>query len=829
MPQAKLKTLVLRLLLWTFWLLSSSASAQLITTADTTTGISPQPPELSLDITPATTPSSGPETAAKSANLGSEASSLNARSRIRTPLDGSVNALPIRFSCMFEVDDNEEFMRRHGAQLLCVQVDGRLTGCRPVMETPPEFASLGVGSHSAIAFLVNSGDASTRFLQSEAVQFTVLADLEYREYVDQQRRQEREGLAIEDDEDLLTWASSQSLRTATLSPNGWANVNAAEQRLSTHVAEFGINDNSQRTYPDGTTQPDREQKPPPPLLRFYAGQVWAKQFLSPVLPVRDPNHKNYIFESQYPMKELLPFAFGPHFVLSMDCVEYIAENRDVLGNLSSLDDVSVALWLLALQVHPEHLSSFQNLRDSPCSEGLVSFADLNPSAIRVIHANLLAGAPLCRGFNVATWLKPLNNAGAERKIEIFIKVDLSTELLRVTTTVVLENRSSREFAFAPSLDRFEDHIATLAAFINEGHARAFEPGVIAEKVQDVMRRTAERLLEQKLCSAAHLFLWQHNLQIAMTAWRSPAESSCPRTVTVVYSTNGVYGKGILECVFATIYKQDLIQVMDEASFQAQQLAAGRTGNPDVFVFSILDGGCPSSWMQKCKSATRTLIDRYVNTSTLIMLSGEPWDIDDLDGRVLLLSTVAGVAREKYIHLPMASMGFTGIHRSPMLLRTAAAERYKPNPRKFCAYLYARCDRPQREYMFDLLNSLEPVDALGVCQGSTRSERRHRWGNRLMSWAFEESISVYEQYKFVIAFENAQTPGYSTEKLVTAFLAGSVPVYFGHSDSLYGRMLSEPAVGNVTRFHELFSWHPDVPSSYMADRIAALAALPTVTG
>lgn len=36
-------------------------------------------------------------------------------------------------------------------------------------------------------------------------------------------------------------------------------------------------------------------------------------------------------------------------------------------------------------------------------------------------------------------------------------------------------------------------------------------------------------------------------------------------------------------------------------------------------------------------------------------------------------------------------------------------------------------------------------------------------------------------KILISFENA--PGYATEKIVTAFLPESSPIYFGHSDSV----------------------------------------------
>lgn len=37
------------------------------------------------------------------------------------------------------------------------------------------------------------------------------------------------------------------------------------------------------------------------------------------------------------------------------------------------------------------------------------------------------------------------------------------------------------------------------------------------------------------------------------------------------------------------------------------------------------------------------------------------------------------------------------------------------------------------------------------------------------------------YKFSIAFENAWYPGYTSEKIVTSMLAGTIPIYWGNPD------------------------------------------------
>jgi hypothetical protein len=43
----------------------------------------------------------------------------------------------------------------------------------------------------------------------------------------------------------------------------------------------------------------------------------------------------------------------------------------------------------------------------------------------------------------------------------------------------------------------------------------------------------------------------------------------------------------------------------------------------------------------------------------------------------------------------------------------------------------------------------------------------------------EKVAFLREYKFTIAFENCEQPGYTTEKLVQPMLALSVPIYWGN--------------------------------------------------
>ncbi|KAG1689572.1 hypothetical protein DVH05_002081 [Phytophthora capsici] len=139
-----------------------------------------------------------------------------------------------------------------------------------------------------------------------------------------------------------------------------------------------------------------------PLTDLYAGHVKANNAF---VPERNPEKRYYLPESVYPLDEFPPFAWGPHYFMSMDVAEFIAYNREELQGLGPLDDVTIALWLLAIQVHPQHLAQFQNLRESPCTNDLLAYADLGPTAMRIIHSNLQSGRGFCYGFNKYTWDK----------------------------------------------------------------------------------------------------------------------------------------------------------------------------------------------------------------------------------------------------------------------------------------------------------------------------------------------------------------------------------------------------------------------------------------
>lgn len=88
-------------------------------------------------------------------------------------------------------------------------------------------------------------------------------------------------------------------------------------------------------------------------------------------------------------------------------------------------------------------------------------------------------------------------------------------------------------------------------------------------------------------------------------------------------------------------------------------------------------------------------------------------------------------------------------------------------RKFCNFIYSNSYADsRREEFFNLLSKYKKIDSGG------------RFLNNI-GYPVEDKLEFQKNYKFSIAFENASTPGYTTEKLTQAFAAGTVPIYWGN--------------------------------------------------
>ena len=106
---------------------------------------------------------------------------------------------------------------------------------------------------------------------------------------------------------------------------------------------------------------------------------------------------------------------------------------------------------------------------------------------------------------------------------------------------------------------------------------------------------------------------------------------------------------------------------------------------------------------------------------------------------------------------------------------------------FCSIVVSRSGCQERESFFEKLSEYKNIASGG------------RWNNNV-GGPVEDKFEFNCKYKFSIAFENSSTPGYTTEKLMQAFGAKTIPIYFGnpHIDQEF----NEKAFINV---HKYNSW------------------------
>jgi hypothetical protein len=128
--------------------------------------------------------------------------------------------------------------------------------------------------------------------------------------------------------------------------------------------------------------------------------------------------------------------------------------------------------------------------------------------------------------------------------------------------------------------------------------------------------------------------------------------------------------------------------------------------------------------------------------------------------------------------------------------TAANRRYEDwlKREKFCCFVVSNGHAPERREFYEMLNSRLRVDSAG------------KWNNtigREIPAGTENKLKFIRDYRFVISFENASYPGYTTEKIIEPLMAGCIPIYWG--DPEVGRDINSQRfiyVADKTRYEEV---------------------------
>jgi Glycosyltransferase family 10 (fucosyltransferase) C-term len=106
--------------------------------------------------------------------------------------------------------------------------------------------------------------------------------------------------------------------------------------------------------------------------------------------------------------------------------------------------------------------------------------------------------------------------------------------------------------------------------------------------------------------------------------------------------------------------------------------------------------------------------------------------------------------------------------------------------KGLAYLNRQC-YPHREAAVNRISTIMTVFHGGDCKGMAATNPAHPSFQRMKNIPSERfwihNRDAYSEYTFCMAMENQRTQHYMSEKIIMAFLAGCIPVYFG-SDEIF---------------------------------------------
>lgn len=141
--------------------------------------------------------------------------------------------------------------------------------------------------------------------------------------------------------------------------------------------------------------------------------------------------------------------------------------------------------------------------------------------------------------------------------------------------------------------------------------------------------------------------------------------------------------------------------------------------------------------------------------------------------------------DRYMRLPL----FLTCFNFKDLLQDKKWETEKLLNRKFCSIVVSniKLSNPIRERFFRLLSEYKQVDSGG-----------RQWNN--VGGPVQDKQEFISNYKFNIAFENSAVRGYTTEKIMDAMTANTLPIYWGNP--WIGKDFNERSFINVNAFSSL---------------------------
>jgi GR25 family glycosyltransferase involved in LPS biosynthesis len=157
--------------------------------------------------------------------------------------------------------------------------------------------------------------------------------------------------------------------------------------------------------------------------------------------------------------------------------------------------------------------------------------------------------------------------------------------------------------------------------------------------------------------------------------------------------------------------------------------------------------------------------------------------------VSLILTHSPVEDDRHIRVPLWLMFLEWFSGQPHLQRNPNSLPWKwaldfqdeeagTKERKFCAFVVSNPSNPVRNAAFEALNAIAPVSSGGGYKNNIGGPIHHVYGGGGGGGGDVAKHAFLKEHTYCICYENSSAPGYVTEKLLHAKLAGCVPLYWG---------------------------------------------------
>jgi hypothetical protein len=135
------------------------------------------------------------------------------------------------------------------------------------------------------------------------------------------------------------------------------------------------------------------------------------------------------------------------------------------------------------------------------------------------------------------------------------------------------------------------------------------------------------------------------------------------------------------------------------------------------------------------------------------------------------------------------------------------------------YIFRHCVSIRDNFFALMQNYLKTTHSYGKCLNNMPEGA---------PGGYNELKNLYSKYKFVIAMEHAQVPGYLTEKITNAFEAQAVPIYWGDQDTVQEIFNKDAYIdlSDFKNFNEAAQYIHDLSTNYK--KLQQILSAPVLT-